>query len=169
MNLELPITILLFLLNLVYWRQNIDGWIDLSLNRSARKKRKRGQNIVDWLLYRRFRDIVPKSLMYAYYVIPSLHLLVAFCSVVAFVFQWAYASVFLCIVSCILLFPGFLIDFLAKSPNGNYTTRNYNVIYGIKRTKKLSQERKSHFCRTLIQLLLYVFVLVGYIWYRGSK
>lgn len=36
-------------------------------NRSHYKKLKKGQNFWDWLLFRRFKDVVPKSYLWYYY------------------------------------------------------------------------------------------------------
>ncbi len=59
----------LFILGFIFTRGVNDHVIEYVLNRSTKKKRKKGQNFFDWLFYRRFRDVLPKSYRVCYYMV----------------------------------------------------------------------------------------------------
>lgn len=63
----------------LFWylqRSFLDGLIIYILNKSAVKKRKKGQTLKEYLLYTRFRTEIPKSFLIFYYFIILSHLLV---------------------------------------------------------------------------------------------
>ena len=55
------------ILVLFFYRGFIDGYIGYALNRSSEKKRKKDTTLLDRLFFRRFRDVIPKSILYPYY------------------------------------------------------------------------------------------------------
>lgn len=59
--------VLIFLLNFLYARVFVSGFVDYQLNKNALKKRSEGQSFGDWLWYRRFKEEIPTFWLFAYY------------------------------------------------------------------------------------------------------
>lgn len=71
-----------FLLAYVYIRAFISGIKTYQLNKSAYKKKKKGEKFWEWILLSRWKDEVPKFYIIFNYVIIILHLLaILFCIV----------------------------------------------------------------------------------------
>ena len=58
-----------YVISFFYIRLTLAGIISYQLNNSTLKKRKQGQSVREWFLYKRFRDVVPKTLLLLYFVI----------------------------------------------------------------------------------------------------
>lgn len=61
--------LLLYPLAFAIIRSNISGILDYQLNRSAMKKRKKGETVKEWFLYSRFREEIPKAILVLYFAI----------------------------------------------------------------------------------------------------
>ena len=55
------------------------------LNTSARKKRLKGQSIKEWLFYSKFKDVIPQSILFIYFITPVIHLLITIFFIGAFI------------------------------------------------------------------------------------
>ena len=66
---------LLFIMYFLFYRLFIDLAVRYMINRSNYKKRRKGQNFVDWLLFRRYRDVIPKRYYVLYWTIPALYII----------------------------------------------------------------------------------------------
>lgn len=62
-----------YVISFFYIRLTLAGIISYQLNNSTLKKRKQGQSVREWFLYKRFRDVVPKTLLLLYFVIVFGH------------------------------------------------------------------------------------------------
>lgn len=51
-------------------RSRIDIMLSYLLNKSKYKKIKRGQSFIEWLLFTRYKNILPPSVLYRYYLFP---------------------------------------------------------------------------------------------------
>ena len=58
-----------YVISFFYIRLTLAGIISYQLNNSTLKKRKQGQSVRERFLYKRFRDVVPKTLLLLYFVI----------------------------------------------------------------------------------------------------
>ena len=58
-----------YVISFFYIRLTLAGIISYQLNNSTLKKRKQGQSVREWFLYKRFRDVFPKILLLLYFVI----------------------------------------------------------------------------------------------------
>ena len=56
-----------FILIFTFIRADIWKIIVLFLDRSTRNKRKKGQSLVEWITYRNFVDVIPRSFLIWYY------------------------------------------------------------------------------------------------------
>ena len=68
MGLEVAIILFIFfsLVTVLWLRNLISGLISYRLNRSARKKRKKGESFLDKVFFKRYRDVVPHGLILWY-------------------------------------------------------------------------------------------------------
>lgn len=57
----------LFLLTFCYLRSLYSCIIDYQVNNSARRKRRKGQTLIEWILYRRYRKEIPRILLITYF------------------------------------------------------------------------------------------------------
>lgn len=64
---ELIVFTLLFFFMFISLRGFIMGICDYCLKKGERKKIKKGQSFKEWLLYSRFKNVIPKILLYLYY------------------------------------------------------------------------------------------------------
>lgn len=72
---QLLVIFLMFLLSFVSLRGFILGVKRYLLNKSAYKKRKKGETLKEWFLYSRYREDLPKSLIIFYFCMLIVHLL----------------------------------------------------------------------------------------------
>ena len=56
-----------------FWRSFFYGLKHCQLNRSAYKKRKDGETVLEWFLYRRYKMEFPKGLLICYFFFLCLH------------------------------------------------------------------------------------------------
>lgn len=75
MNLQRQVALIAICYFLSFWciRQELSGIIMYQLNNSAWKKRKKGMTFKEWLLYTRYREEIPKTLLLLYFVIMVIH------------------------------------------------------------------------------------------------
>ena len=59
---------LFFLYHFLFIHSFTDGCAEYQLNKSAYKKRVKGQNFFEWLLFLRLKSEIPKSVLAYYYV-----------------------------------------------------------------------------------------------------
>lgn len=64
------------------FRSGLSGICDYMYGEKRVRRIKKGQSFADWLLYRRFKDVIPKFFLYSYYINSILFLLLAAASVV---------------------------------------------------------------------------------------
>ena len=79
---QILVIALMSLLAFFYVRGFILGIKNYQLNNSAYKKRKKGETIVEWFLYTRYRDIIPKGWIIFYFILLALHVLCFIISIV---------------------------------------------------------------------------------------
>lgn len=65
----------LFLLTFCYLRSLYSCIIDYQVNNSARRKRRKGQTLIEWILYRRYRKEIPRILLITYFGCFIFHLI----------------------------------------------------------------------------------------------
>ena len=70
---QLLVIALSFLLAFIYIRAFVGGVRGYLLNKSAYKKRKKGETFKEWLFYSRYTDVLPKALYRFYYAILLMH------------------------------------------------------------------------------------------------
>ncbi len=76
----------------LFWylqRSFLDGLIIYLLNKSAIKKRKKGQTLKEYLLYTRFKTEIPKSFLVFYYFTIVSHLLVSVALVIMALLEYS--------------------------------------------------------------------------------
>lgn len=73
--LQLVIIFFVFLWSFFFYRSFLYGVKTYQLNNSALKKREKGQNFKEWLLYSRYKEEIPKILLVFYYFILIIHLM----------------------------------------------------------------------------------------------
>lgn len=59
--------LVVFLLTFCYLRNLNSQIIDYQVNKSARRKRKKGQTFIEWLIYKRYRNEIPRILFITYF------------------------------------------------------------------------------------------------------
>lgn len=74
---------LCFLLSFFFQRGFLWSVKNYYLNTSARKKRAKGQTFKEWFFYTRYRNEIPKLLLWLYFFSVIFHLLVLVCIAVA--------------------------------------------------------------------------------------
>ena len=76
MSIALQISIIFLMLVFIfgYLRSFLFGIKRYQLNNSAYKKRKKGETFVEWLLYRRWKEEIPKGFILLYYSTLLIHL-----------------------------------------------------------------------------------------------
>lgn len=67
------VVFLLYFVVFIYLRGTYYGIKRYQLNKSALKKRRKGETFIEWLLYSRFKEEIPKILRYLYYVVLIIH------------------------------------------------------------------------------------------------
>lgn len=72
---QILVIFLTLLLSFVFLRGFLNGVKHHQLNNSAYKKRKSGETFTEWLLYKRYRDILPSFLYRFYLAVILIHLL----------------------------------------------------------------------------------------------
>ena len=99
--IECIIGIFLALILELFWTRGIvNHFSSFALNRSAEKKRSKGQNFLEWLFYTRFRDVIPKKYLVWYYSL--------------------FVSFFVATISTIILHFLKVEDFIIRTPLGIY-------------------------------------------------
>lgn len=83
---QIGLIIICWILALFYIRWLLCGVIAFQLNNSARKKRKKGQSLKERFLYTRYREEIPKILIFLYFVIVFGHPSVLLICVVLHIF-----------------------------------------------------------------------------------
>ena len=80
MSIKLQIFALLscFLLSFIYIRSFLYGVKRFQLNNSSFKKRKKKESFIEWLLYSRYREEIPKVLLGLYFFVLFIHSLGVF-------------------------------------------------------------------------------------------
>lgn len=73
---QIIITSLCFLISFIFLRGFLYGIKQYKLNNSAYKKRKKDETIKEWFFYSRYKDVLPKFLLYFYYFNILMHLLI---------------------------------------------------------------------------------------------
>lgn len=131
---QISVVIICFLLSFPYIRGFLSGVICYQLNKSAIKKRKKGQTFKEWFLYSRYREEIPKMLLIGYFVIVAIHLLVLLSCIIFFFIQplddvgyilakGIFAFDFLWMLTVQLLFwqakPGYKYERWIKKKRGN--------------------------------------------------
>jgi hypothetical protein len=76
-----------FLYTFVAFRLLFWSIIDYLLKKNKKIKIKKGQSFMEWLLYTRFRNEIPRILLYLYYTMISLHLISYLCVLMAITFN----------------------------------------------------------------------------------
>ena len=79
---QLGAQLILYFLSFIMIRWFISGVKSYQLNRSAIKKRKKGEKFKEWLFYSRYRDVLPKWLLILYFLILIIN---PFCTVACIV------------------------------------------------------------------------------------
>lgn len=64
----------MFILSFFYLRSFMNGIISYQINRSAYKKRMKQKSFRNWLLFTRFRDVIPKGYIVFYNFLILLHI-----------------------------------------------------------------------------------------------
>ena len=88
-----------FILSFPFDRGFIHLILTYRLNRSNYRKRAKGQNFLDWLLYRRYRDVIPKGWIIHYCLTPIFYILTVISTVILFLLgvDSSYFRIPLCI------------------------------------------------------------------------
>ena len=71
---QIAVIVLLYLIMFLGLRGFFVGIASYQLNRSAYKKRRKGQTLKEWLLCSRFKNEIPKVLLFLYYSTALLHI-----------------------------------------------------------------------------------------------
>lgn len=87
-----------FLVSFIYLRSFLYGIKRYQLNTSAFKKRKKGETILEWFLYTRYKDVIPKGWRIFYY---------------AFII-FNFSCLLVCVILSILKVPQTVGTFIAK-------------------------------------------------------
>lgn len=78
---QILVVILCYLLSFLFIRGFLWGVKGYLVNKSSRKKRKKGETLKDWFLYSRYRTEIPKILIILYFVIVGIHPFVILCCI----------------------------------------------------------------------------------------
>lgn len=81
-NMKFWVIALEFFVMFLGMRLCLFGMGDYMYGEKRARKIRKGQSFADWLLYRRFKDVIPKFFLYSYYINSILFLLLAAASVV---------------------------------------------------------------------------------------
>lgn len=78
MNIQRQTALILICWVWSFWavRWEFSNIVDYQLNKNAVKKRKKGMTLKEWFLYTRYREEIPKLLLFLYFVIVIGHPLV---------------------------------------------------------------------------------------------
>ncbi len=78
MNIQRQTALILICWVWSFWavRWEFSNIVDYQLNKNAGKKRKKGMTLKEWFLYTRYREEIPKLLLFLYFVIVIGHPLV---------------------------------------------------------------------------------------------
>ena len=76
MNIErqVLVVVLCLILSFAYLRGFLFGIKRYRLNISAYNKRRKGESFTEWLLYTRYRDVIPQFFYIFYYFVIGLHI-----------------------------------------------------------------------------------------------
>ena len=85
---QIILFVCLYFLAFIYIRAFVGGFIHYTVNKSARKKRKKGQNFIEWLLYSRFRYDIPRIILILYFIIITIHPLGLILSPIIYLFDF---------------------------------------------------------------------------------
>ena len=87
-----PTIILYFLMIFFLFRLANAIVIGYVLNNSNKRKRKKGQNFLDWLFYRRFKGVLPKLFVWNYYLnfFVCISVLIGTVAIDCLGFSWEY-------------------------------------------------------------------------------
>ena len=101
------------------FRSGLSGICDYMYGEKRVRRIKKGQSFADWLLYRRFKDVIPKFFLYSYFFNSILFLLLTFAVialnllkvsreilVAVYNYYWYYISVFGVIYIRLFFRPG---------------------------------------------------------------
>ncbi len=140
MNFILPffgLTIIL-LLNFFFIRGMIRVVIDYCLNKSNRKKRRNGQNFMEWFFYKHFKDVVPKIMLVWYYANFVLYfILIIITAILNFLQLSYYAGSSMILVYMILAcIPLAIVEIMFFDPKYPGKMNPGRVIERKKRNKK---------------------------------
>ena len=132
--------ILAFLLVFTILRGVLSTIVDYILNSSSRKKRRKGQTIKEWLLYSKYRDIIPNKFLVIYLSL-FIYLFVQLLALtIILLLGLNYNSAR--IITSITLIPHFILSFIilimfhdSKSPNKINVARRVCKKHGNKKQK----------------------------------
>ena len=118
-NMKFWVIALEFLVMFLGMRLCLSGMGDYMYGEKRARKIRKGQSFADWLLYRRFKDIIPKFFLYSYFFNSILFLLLTFAVialnllkvsreilVAVYNYYWYYISVFGVIYIRLFFRPG---------------------------------------------------------------
>ena len=118
-NMKFWVIALEFLVIFLGMRLCLSGMGDYMYGEKRARKIRKGQSFADWLLYRRFKDVIPKFFLYSYFFNSILFLLLTFAVialnllkvsreilVAVYNYYWYYISVFGVIYIRLFFRPG---------------------------------------------------------------
>ena len=118
-NMKFWVIALEFLVMFLGMRLCLSGMGDYMYGEKRARKIRKGQSFADWLLYRRFKDVIPKFFLYSYFFNSILFLLLTFAVialnllkvsreilVAVYNYYWYYISVFGVIYIRLFFRPG---------------------------------------------------------------
>ena len=137
--------VILYGLTFFVIRGFISGQKVYQLNRSALRKREKGQSVWQWFWYTRFRDVIPRWVLITYYVILAFYPSVALVGIVLFLIFPNLISFATYIVKFLFALLG-LIQLLLWIFFGDRKTGKYAYERWIPRKKGQQQKRhkKNH-------------------------
>ena len=135
MTIMVGVFIILFFYCLSVWlyRGFLYSIILYQMNKSAVKKREKGQSLKERFLYSRFRDVLPRFAVIWYFVIVAIHppflaayIILTLAGVPQAIWKWVFLSPFLFDLAWIIVIyvmfwqskPGFKIDRWIKKKRG---------------------------------------------------
>ena len=151
----------LFVSAIFYPRSFISGLIDYRLNKGARKKRKKGQTFIEWLLYLRYQDVLPTFLRLAYYIGMAMYPLLFLIEIISILFQNEVVAYIILWLALLPTIATFCMNILVKKPF--LRVCDYGILFDRagQKQKSVSKSKAKHL---IVAILQWIFWLGIFAW-----
>ena len=147
-----------FLAAVFYPRLFILGLMDHRLGRDARRARGEGQRLVEWITYRRYRDILPRPLLIVYFALPVVYPLLLAAGIVFACFEIAIGTYTVFWLALLPTLAALCAGIAVSNPFGSEDC--YALLFDRKKGEHIEKPQMRQYALLIAQLAFWVILTV---------